>query len=88
MDHSEDPYLPAENLPNRIPSTVSPTYIPVALGAPIPPDLLPIPVVEVPTLNLAITETFPVGPFFNKYEPQLTDGFPVWPLHPEDCWDP
>ena len=85
MDHSEDPSLPMENLPNLISSTVSPTYILEAPGAPIPPELLPTPVAEVPILNLASTETFPIGSFFNEYEPQSTDGLPVGPLH---CWDP
>jgi len=32
--------------------------------------------------------TYPAESFFNKYEPKTTDGLPVWPLHPEDCWDP
>ena len=53
MDNSEDPSLPAENLPNQISSTVSPTYILEALGAPIPPEILPTPVVTVPTPNFA-----------------------------------
>ena len=44
MNLSEDPSLPSENLPNRISSTVSPTYILEALGSPIPPELLPTPV--------------------------------------------
>ena len=91
MDHSEDPSLPSDNLPDQISSTVSPTYILEALGAPIPPELLPPPVVEIPTPNFASTiswPTYPDKPFFNKYEPQPTDGLPVWPLHPEDCWDP
>ena len=91
MDHSEDPSLPSENLRNQISSTVSPTYILEALGAPIPPELFPTPVFEIPTPNFASTvpyPTYPVGSLFNKYEPQPTDGLPVWPLHPEDCWDP
>ena len=90
MDHSEDPSLPSENLPNQISSTVSPTYILEALGTPIPPQLLPTPVVEISTPNFASTvpySSYSYGPFFNKYEPQPTDGLPVWPLHPDDCWD-
>ena len=77
MDLSEDPSsLPSENLRYQISS--SPTYILEALGA-IPPELLPTPVVEVPIPNFASTvlyQSYPVGSFFSKYEPQPTDGLP------------
>ena len=89
--HDEDSSLPSDSLPNQVSSTVSPTYILEALGAPIPPELVPNPVVQLPPPNFASTipwPTYPVGSLFNKYEPQPTDGLPVWPLHPEDCWDP
>ena len=68
MDHSEDPSLPSDNLPNQISSPVSPTYILEALGALISPELLPPPVVEIPTPNFASTvpwPTYPAGSFFN-----------------------
>ena len=80
MDLSDDPSLPSENLPYQISSTVSPTYILEALGAPIPSELLPTPGVEVPIPNFASTEpyqAFHVGSFFDKYEPQPTDGLTV-----------
>ena len=54
-------------------------------------ELLLTPIIDLPTPNFASTvsyQTYPAESFFNKYEPQPTDGLPVWPLHPEDCWDP
>ena len=80
-----DPYLPVATLHAIVSSTVSFTYIFEALCAPIPPSLLPTPVVEVPIPNFATTvlyPSYPVGSLFNKYEPQPTDGLPVWSLHP------
>jgi len=86
--HDHDSSLPSDSLPNQVSSTVSLTYILEALGAPIPSELLPTPAVELPTPNFASTVPYPTYPaesFFNKCEPQPTDGLPVWPLHPEDC---
>jgi len=80
MDNSDYPSLPAENLPNQISSTVSPTYILEALGAPIPPEILPTPLVTFPTPNFTSTVPYKISPaesFFNKYEPQPTDSLPV-----------
>jgi len=81
MNNSDYPSLPLDNLPNQISSTVSPTYILEALDAPIHPEILPTPVVTVPTPNFASTvpyKIFYTESFFNKYEPQPPDGLPVW----------
>jgi len=48
-----------EDLSFFVSSTVSPTYILEALGAPIPPELHPTPVVELPTPNSASTIPYP-----------------------------
>ena len=76
-NHDEDPSLPSDILPYQVSSSVSPTYVLEALGAPIPPELLPTPVVEFLDPNFASTVPYPTYPavsFFNKYEPQPTDG--------------
>jgi len=77
--HDEDSSLPSDNLPNQVSSTVSPTYILEALCAPIPPELIPNPVVQLPPPNFASTVPWPIystAASFNKYEPQPTDGLP------------
>ena len=55
-NHAKDPSLPSDSLPYQFPSTASPTYILQALGAPIPPEILPTtttPVVEFPAPSFA-----------------------------------
>ena len=59
--HDEDSSLPSDSLPNQVSSTVSPTYILEALGAPIPPELVPNPLFN------CLLPTFPA-----QYLGQLT----------------
>ena len=69
--HDEYSSLSSDSLPHQVSSTVSPTYILEALGAPILPELLPTPAVELPTPNFPSTVPYPsytAESFFNKCE--------------------
>jgi len=75
----EDPYILVDmsTLPDIMSSTESSISILETLGAPIPPALLHTPVIEVPIPNFATIApyaTYPAESFFDKYEPQPTDG--------------
>ena len=62
--HDQGSSLPSDSLPNQVSSTVSPTYILEALGAPTPPELLP---TTVAVLTTTVSyPTYPAESFFNN----------------------